>query len=354
MSSIQEKLHKIVAAIQSGISVYKIDPVGKGYSARLVLQGRMPTQRKLDQMFTNVLLLEKQNPSSSSPSLPSYSFLKTETPALSNPGGESEHLINQRLRLDKIQAIIAAANSGISPTVIDPVGNGGAIRRLLNGSTATPKKVDQMYDNVLRYQQKQILQNKPLVLRLKPENNPDNKQKISFLLEAVDSGISKTEIDPTGKAIRRLEKGLAVKQKTLDLMYCKILHILGYSDSQPDSLPASIYKNYFAAYSQQISSLQNLVVSLFEKVNILEASIHVLQNHVQPSKKKSIKILGATLMQKASRVKGRRYRCWHGLYLDVNNKRRWIYIGADLSEAKNKILAWFERYPQDVHPIHLS
>ena len=343
--SIQEKLQRIVKAIKSGVSIYQIDPVGKGGSAKLLLQGRIPTNRKLNEMYTNLLLFE-QNAAGAPEQEPQ------EGAAIPESYGEPAELLNQRMK--KIQVILQADHSGMPHSVIDPVGGGNSVRRLLNGSHPTSRKVDEMYENILRFQQKQLAQPEPLFLALQPPDSPNNEQKSAFILQAVGAGIMRSHIDSAGagKSIRRLENGQGVKQETLDLMYSKLLQLLGYVDSPENEQPLN--SNKIKILSAHISSLQSLVSSLFEKVGSLETSLSVIQTHIQSvPKRTSMKILGATIMQKKNKVGGRSYRRWYGLYVDVHSKRRWIYIGMDLSKAKQKILAWFQKYPQDVHPIHL-
>jgi hypothetical protein len=159
------------------------------------------------------------------------------------------------------------------------------------------------------------------------------------------------------KAINRLLEGKDVLQVTLDMMYSNLLSIMGYSqdssdssDSSSSSNPALGARQSYAYLQNQFSSLQNIVTSLVEEVHTLQTAVSVLQAELGSSKNKNTphKILGTSLMLKDDLVRGKKYRRWYALYLDVHNKRRWIYIGANVSNAKQKILAWFERHPQDV------
>jgi hypothetical protein len=349
-TSIQEKIQQILKAIQSGISIYKIDPVGKGNSAKHLLNGRMPTRRKIDDMFAKVLLFELQKNAVESEEQKQAS--ENQTPSIiPETLGESAEILNDRMK--KIKAIIEAANSGISHNIINPVGNGGSIRRLLNGGNPTPRKIDAMYENILRFQQKQLIQTTPEFMNLIPEENPNNQQKKNFILQAVAAGFQRTKIDSAaqGKSIRRLEKEANIRQETLDLMYSNLLNMLGYSEDDESDRAAN--KKRINLLTRQISSLQSLVSSLFDKVHSLETSLTIIQNQIQPTNKKQPpKMLGVTITQKADKVKGHTYKRWYGIYTDAHNKKRWIYIGKDVSKAKQKILGWFQRHPQDVHPIH--
>lgn len=338
--TLQEKIQKIICVIKSGISIYKIDPIGKGKSAKMLLQGKLPTEKKILEMYTNALIFQIVPITLQEPS---------QQPSSTKPNNDL--LYNKQSHLHKIKAIIEASHSGIPNNAIDPIGNGRSIRRLLKGGNCTPQKIDQMYNYLLDYQQRKILEKKKQFIILDPHDNPDNDKKKDLILQAIASGIQKCRIDNSGgKAINRLLEGKDVLQVTLDMMYSNLLSFMGYSQDSPDSLSAPGARQSFSYFQNQISSLQNIVSSLVEDMDILKKAIFVLQKQIGSSQNKNTphKILGATLMLKDDIIKGKKYRRWYALYLDAHNKRRWIYIGSDVSHAKQKILAWFERYPQDV------
>ena len=349
--SSQMKIDKILSVIQSGISIYKIDPIAKGSSAKLLLQGKMPTARKIDQMYTNALLLSQQKSADSSTSEQS---LSSSNPLSSTSSKDSFY--EETLRIQKLRVILDAVNEGMHHNVIDPAGNGGSVRRLLRGGMPTTKKIDQMHANVLAYQKEQLIITKPMLPKVDPDASLDKQQKIDLILQAVQAGIPHAKIDTAGygKSVRRLLDGKGVLPNTLDLMYANLLQLLGHS-LPPDSAEPFVSKKQVASLQQQVSSLQSLLASAFDQIQRLETSVAVLQNQLQPPEKKNTtKILGATILRKTDVIRGKKYPRWYALYLDVNNKRRWIYIGNHLSCAKDKILAWFQRHPSSVRPIHLS
>jgi len=147
-TTLQEKIQKIISVIKSGISIYKIDPIGKGGSAKMLLQGKMPTQKKILEMYTNALILQKVPRTPQQPS---------------SPEPDSDLLCNEKLRIKKIKIILESANACVPHNVIDPLGCGNSIRRLLNGGNCTPRKIDQMYNNILNYQQRQLLEKKTAI-----------------------------------------------------------------------------------------------------------------------------------------------------------------------------------------------
>ena len=110
-TTLQEKIQKIISVIKSGISIYKIDPVGKGGSAKMLLQGKMPTQKKILEMYTNALIFQKI-PHSSQPS--------------SSPEPDGDLVLHEQLRINKIKIILESANSGVPHNVIDPLGDIGS------------------------------------------------------------------------------------------------------------------------------------------------------------------------------------------------------------------------------------
>lgn len=332
--TLQEKIKKIISAIKSGVSIYKLDPIGKGCSAKLLLQGKLPTQKKIFQMYTNLLVLEKEQ----------HVENKLET-----NDDEDDCIRNEKLRLKKLEVILAAAHAGVPHSVINPVGNGGSIRRLLKGGSAKPEKIDKMYNHVIDYQQKQLLQKKEQFVILNPYQQRTDEEKKDLILKAVESGIQKSKIDPKGwgKSINRLSSGQGVLPVTLDMMYSNLLAVLGYTDGSSGSTLTATQS--YTNLQNQISSLQNVVTSLVDEVNLLKTAISVLQTELGTHQKKTPhRVLGTTLMLKDDRVKGKVYRRWYALYTDRHNRRRWIYVGSNVSKAKDKILAWFERHPNDV------
>lgn len=334
--TLQDKIKKIISAIKSGVSVYKLDPIGKGSSAKLLLQGKLPTQKKILQMYTRLLIVEKEQ--------------QLDNISLDTQDYKEEECIrNEKLRLKKLEVILEAANSGMPHNAINPIGNGGSIRRLLKGGTPKPEKIDEMYNNVIDYQQKQLLEKKEQFIILNPHEQRTDEEKKALILQAVESGILKSKIDPKGwgKSINRLIAGQGVLPVTLDMMYSNLLAILGYTDAS--SVPELSAKQSYSNLQNQISSLQNVVTSLVDKVNLLETAISVLQTQLGSHEKHTPhRVLGTSLILKEDRVKGKKYRRWYALYTDRHNRRRWIYVGSNVSKAKDKILSWFERHPNDV------
>lgn len=333
--TLQEKIQKLIAAIKRGVSIYKLDPIGKGGSAKMLMQGKMPTQKKILQMYTNLLVLEQEQTA-------------VQPGEASPPDNAQDYIRNEKLRLTKRQVIIEAANAGVSHNTIDPIGNGGSVRRILAGGACKPETIDRMYDNVLTYQQQQLLLKKERFIALDPNEHPDNERKQALILQAVASGIQKCKIDTAGggKAINRLLAGKGVLQITLDLMYSNLLALMGYASESADTPSA---RQSYATLQTQIATLENVVAALGDKLHLLETAVTVLQGELQPDRKHTPdKILGTTLMLKDDRIRGKKYRRWYALYTDAQAHRRWIYIGTDVQKAKAKILDWFSRHPQEV------
>lgn len=242
----------------------------------------------------------------------------------------------QMQREDKIQQILSAYNNGMPIKKIDPVGGGSSVRILLKGGNPTERKVNQMYLNVMTYK-KQVMKDVKLNLALAPSASLTVLQKRQLLIDAVLSGIPKSTINPKshGASMARLLEGKPVWPKTLERMYSNLLDYAGYNEDQSNREEAF--------YKQKIKLLEETLLSVIEQMQVLETQVGLLQsqlsslNHLpKPNENAARKICGLTVIQKTDRVKGRAYKRWYAID-NRASKRRFIYIGKDLSKAKDKI-----------------
>lgn len=239
-------------------------------------------------------------------------------------------------RGDKIQQILSVYNSGMPINKIDPIGGGSSVRTLLKGGNPTDRKVNQMYLNVVAYR-KQTMKDVKLNLALAPSASLTVFQKRQILIDAALSGIPKSTINPKshGASVTRLLEGKPVWPKTLERMYSNLLDYAGYNEDQSDT-GESFYK-------QKIQLLEETLLSVVDQMQVLETQMGLLQsqlnslNHLpKPNESSARKICGLTVIQKTDRVKGRAYKRWYAID-NRTSKRRFIYIGKDLSKAKDKI-----------------
>lgn len=234
-------------------------------------------------------------------------------------------------RKDKIQKILDAYKSGMSKKNIDPKGNGSSLNTLLGGGNPTQRKVDEMYINVLC--RKEVIDVKELKLSLAPSESLTQNEKQELLIKATKAGIKKSKINPktNGGSLTRLMQGKTLWPSVVDRLYENLLKILDYNLSKEDFR------------EQKTKSLESIVISLMGQVQDLQSQVESIQsqlkslNHIpKPNEKTTRKICGLPLLQKEDRVKGYKYKRWYAAYKH-NGKRHLIYIGKDLSKAKERI-----------------
>lgn len=237
---------------------------------------------------------------------------------------------------DKILQIINACNTGMPKKHIDPIGAGSSVRTLLQGGKPTDRKIDEMYANVIAYQQQQLRTYK-INLALAPKDSLTTQQKEHLVIQAVNAGIPKDKLNPSshGSSINRLLQGKKIQAKTVDAMYQNLLAHLGYYDGDAFS------EQKF--YAHKVKCLEATIVNLVDQVQELQSKVQSLQSLCQsftqlpqPDVRCPRKICGLTIIQKTDRVKGYAYKRWYALYKQ-GKKRHLIYIGNDLANAQAKI-----------------
>jgi hypothetical protein len=242
---------------------------------------------------------------------------------------------------EKIQEIIRAVNSGVPARRIDIKGCGNSVRRLLCGSKPGARKVEEMHANLLAFRQFELQEKTEQQLNLSLDPTLTRQQKQNIILEAVEKGIPKGRIDPKGggKGIKRIQLGGNVSDQKLDEMYLNLLCVAGHRFQGDSISPTCSSCN---PLKEKVCSLEHIISSLFDRITSLEGGIEKFQKELDQKKasnSKSPKILGVTLVRKTDVVHGKKYCRWYGLYTD-NGKRYWIYIGKDVSKAKDKIHSW--------------
>lgn len=244
---------------------------------------------------------------------------------------------------NKIQKILEACKQGMRKKDIDPQGNGAAVRSLERGQKVTEAKLNQMYNNVLAHQ-KDPASAGYFKLKLNPDAELTTEEKREIIKEAVTNGVSKSRIEGSSHGvINRLLSDRKMRQATIDRLHNNLLEIFGYniklecSQEQAQSAP------------ERIRSLEVYTVSLLEHIKRLEGEVKRLDSVVQKltqttthSPKSPRKISGLTVTQKTSKTHGKTYRRWYAI-AKKDGKRKMIYIGKDLSKAKEKIKKGLER-----------
>jgi len=246
---------------------------------------------------------------------------------------------------EKLQAIVQAAHSAVPFKRIDIKGQGNAVRRLLDGSQPCPRKIEEMYANLLAYQEFELQTRTQQQLNISPDATLTLQQKRNLILEALQKGIPKSRLDTKGggKAPTRLQRGHNVSTQKLDEMYLNLLSFAGHR-VEHDSISPTCPSCH--RLTEKVKSLELIISSLFDRIVSLEAGVQKLQKELDLKKEldsKPPKILGVTLLRKTDVVHGRKYSRWYGLYY-LNGKRVWIYIGKDVSKAKSKIQSWLDSH----------
>jgi hypothetical protein len=246
---------------------------------------------------------------------------------------------------EKRQAIIHAANAGVPLRRLDIKGQGNSVRRLLNGSLLGARKIEEMYANLVAYQEFELQQRTQQQLNLSPDPSLTNEQKRNLILEAAEKGIPKGRLDPKGggKGVTRLQRGGNVSPEKLDEMYLNLLTCAGHR-VEHDSISPTCPSCH--RLTEKIKSLELVISSLFDRIASLEAGMQKLQKELDQKKEldsKPPKILGVSLTRKTDVVHGQKYSRWYGLY-NLNGKRCWIYVGKDVANAKAKIQSWLDSH----------
>lgn len=242
---------------------------------------------------------------------------------------------------EKVQELIRSANSGVPARRIDIKGSGNSLRRLLCGSKLGAKKIEEMYANLLVYRQFELEQKTQQQLNISADPSLSTDEKRTLILEAVEKGIPKGRIDPKGggKGVTRLQQSRSVCDQKLDEMYLNLLSFAGHRIQNHSISPSCSSCDRLL---EKVNSLESVISSLFDRIVSFESGIEKLQQQLDQKKSllsKPSKILGVPLLRKTDVIHGKKYCRWYGLYSD-NGKRSWIYIGKDVSKAKDKIQSW--------------
>lgn len=249
---------------------------------------------------------------------------------------------------EKIAEIRSAYESGMNIKSIDPIGNGSSFRVILKGGRPTDKKIDEMYANALKYREEMMALAK-LKLEMNPETN-NRQEKEQAILTAVKCGIAKSKLDAKSKgySITRLEKGAALKPKTIDRIYKELVKIFLFDSTDTSSqgqTPVNSTERKIKALEVMVSSLLAQVTSQQQEIRRQQEKINSLEKKYTSSNtsKKTRKIAGITVLIKKDKIRGVYHSRWYGSCKDQQGKRIFIYIGKDLSKAKEKIVAGLQK-----------
>ncbi len=246
---------------------------------------------------------------------------------------------------EKIQEILCAANSGVPLNRIDIKGHGDATRRILKGGKPGAKKIEEMYANLLTFRELETHKKTQQSLNVSHASDLNREQKITLILEAIQNGTHKSYLDPKGhgKGITRLQQGRNVSDTKIDEMYRNVLSFAGKKVAHNSLSSTCPSRN---RPMDKATSVEIVISKLLERIACLEVGMQKLQKEIDKKKESNIKppkVLGVSLLRKTDVVHGQKYSRWYGVY-NLNHKRSFIYIGKDVSKAKEKIQAWLDTH----------
>ena len=243
----------------------------------------------------------------------------------------------------KIKKILEVCKLGMIKKALDISGCGKAVRALENGQNVSQAKIDEMYANAITYEENLCTINY-FKLKLNPDIKPGFEQKKQLLKDAIVAGIAKSRLEGKSHGVmKRLLEGRQTKEKTVDKLYNNLLCFFGYKITSKNDNTSNSMQNA----PERIRSLEVLVSSLLKEVNKLKTEVEVLKKtphkKTLQTDKTPRKIMGLTITLKTDKIRGKSYKRWYAI-ARKNGKRRLIYIGKDLSNAKTKITKGLERF----------
>lgn len=241
--------------------------------------------------------------------------------------------------------IVKAIKNGVPKVRINPENKGNLARRLLKGENLPAEEIDRMHENLLEYRRNP---NKYRAINESYRNympEVSREDKIKQIVQAVESGTAKNWFDPAGvgDAVRKLQKGKFVGEGKINEMYAKLLALCGKQPNPPPGKKAKQISgkdrvSTICEQQKQLEALKIQVASLQKQVKELAQA-----TKAKASKKKQIiKVLGVTVVEKTDKVRDKKYKRWYGTFRE-EGKQHWIYIGADITQARSKIRNYLEK-----------
>lgn len=241
---------------------------------------------------------------------------------------------------EKIEKIVEASLQGIPRNQIDIKGAGRRVRNILAGKRPMDATIEEMYENVLAYQKKQLLGK---LNPIKADLSLSMAEKKAIIIRYAAKGVPKIEIDVAGRgsSVRSLEKGIRVSEEKLNQMYLNLVSYLEKGQC------AKI--NYISTEEQlraKIRTMENMMSGLIDRINCMEVAMGEMQKklNIKENKKNKMKktVMGLPVFLKTDIVRGKKYQRWYASYKENGRSYR-IYIGEDIKRAKTKITCWLEK-----------
>ncbi len=226
---------------------------------------------------------------------------------------------------EKSKIVLKAAKRGkkdrrFSRTRIDPKGKGANIRRLERGEKVSEQKLNEMCVYILQTEGKEV----PSSILLSKKEDTTDKTKQGKNKANQMTYIFLEEYQGLKKRVIQLESALSILDKKLD--------------------------NYSLSEEKIKASENNLskIDKFLDKQKILEEKVNQLESFLPKLDKKdgTKKVLGFSIVQKTIQSGNKKYLKWYA-YKQIDGKLKWVYIGDDISKAKEKISQWLEKRQQN-------
>lgn len=248
----------------------------------------------------------------------------------------------------KEKELVKAIEQGVPKHRVNPENSGRVASKLVRGETVPDEKIEQMYQNLIDFRtnpdkykklNESYRHHMPEILR---------EKKIQQIIQAVESGIAKTHLDPfgNGDAVRKLLKGETVGQGKVNEIYARLLH-LREKQTTIEPLPGR--------KEERTSRIEDLITKMdqqYKEIETINSKLAALQKEVmeltkenkekEHKKKQRIKVLGMSVVEKTDVIRGKKYKRWYANF-SKNGKQHWIYIGVDISQAREKIRNYLEK-----------
>jgi len=187
----------------------------------------------------------------------------------------------------------------------------------------------------------------------------DREEKIKYIFDAIKNGVSKRQIDFTGKgiSIKRLEENKPVTDEKIDEMFKRAEKLI--KEKVENDKESTFESNVSQG---ELNYFQKLVINLTPKIELLEKRVLDLENdncflHKQLldvtllgnedyNRKNRLEIIKGCrvfwLAKKTTKTGGRSYRKWYAKTKE-DGKEKWIYVGNEIAKAEEKIDKWLKK-----------
>ena len=237
----EEKIQKIVAAVNAGVPKIRLDRETHGASVRRLIRGKRVTVRKINEIYEN-LVSEQQNPQNSQEELDEYRNYCPDVP-----------------KETKIKEIIKAVNRDSVPKIkLDRSGAGNAVRNLISGKKSVGiRKINLMYARLQTiFSEENKSKSKSKSKSKKKTTNTDKKTEKKKVAKTKDNLKSKVleqekQISYLLNRMSFLEDKITELEKCLTIQNSSPTKVNGITITQKvDIVKGNKYKRWYGIYRE--------------------------------------------------------------------------------------------------------